>query len=52
VPVPPFADGGPDVARPWPVRDFLELGALPGAVPCARLHARHILWEWALAPLA
>jgi anti-sigma regulatory factor (Ser/Thr protein kinase) len=35
----------------WPMRDFLELGALPGAVPCARLHARHILREWALAPL-
>lgn len=50
--VPPIADGGPDVARPWPVRDYLELGALPGAVPCARLHARHILWEWALTPLA
>jgi anti-sigma regulatory factor (Ser/Thr protein kinase) len=30
----------------------MELGALPGAVPCARLHTRHILWEWALAPLA
>jgi anti-sigma regulatory factor (Ser/Thr protein kinase) len=35
----------------WPMRDFLELGALPGAVPCARLHARHIMQEWALAPL-
>lgn len=35
----------------WPLRDFLELGALPGAVPCARLHARHILREWALTPL-
>ncbi len=35
----------------WPVRDFLELGALPGAVPSARLHARQIVWEWALTPL-
>jgi anti-sigma regulatory factor (Ser/Thr protein kinase) len=36
----------------WPARDFLELGALPGAVPSARLHARHIIWEWGLIPLA
>jgi anti-sigma regulatory factor (Ser/Thr protein kinase) len=39
------------MARQWPVRDFLELGALPGAVPSARLHARQILWEWSLTPL-
>lgn len=30
----------------WPLRTFLELAALPGAVPCARLHARHVVWEW------
>jgi anti-sigma regulatory factor (Ser/Thr protein kinase) len=35
----------------WPVRSFLELGALPGAVPCARLHARQIAWELGLARL-
>lgn len=35
----------------WPLRTFLELRALPGAVPCARLHARQVLWEWALADL-
>jgi hypothetical protein len=40
-----------DMARGWPVRDYLELGALPGAVPSARLHARHILWEWGLASI-
>jgi anti-sigma regulatory factor (Ser/Thr protein kinase) len=51
VPAPPIAGGGPDVARPWPLREFLELGALPGAVPCARLHARQVLWEWELTPL-
>ena len=45
VPVPPTTDRGTDMARQWPVRDFLELGALEGAVPCARLHARNILWE-------
>lgn len=32
----------------WPLRSYLELGALPGAVPCARLHAKHVLWEWGL----
>jgi anti-sigma regulatory factor (Ser/Thr protein kinase) len=35
----------------WPLRSFLELGALPGAVPCARLHARHLAWEWGLDAL-
>lgn len=27
----------------------LEFGALPGAIPCARLHARAIAQEWGLA---
>jgi anti-sigma regulatory factor (Ser/Thr protein kinase) len=35
-------------ATRWPLRTFLELGALSGAVPCARLHARHVLEEWEL----
>ncbi len=35
----------------WPLHSFLELGALPGAVPCARLRARNLLWEWGLAAL-
>jgi anti-sigma regulatory factor (Ser/Thr protein kinase) len=35
--------------RPWPLQDFLELGALVSAVPCARLHVRQVLWEWGLA---
>ena len=34
-----------------PLRSYLELGALPTAVPCARLHARHVLWEWGLTGL-
>lgn len=51
VPVPPTHDRGTDMAGQWPVRDFLELGALPGAVPSARLHARQIVWEWALTSL-
>jgi anti-sigma regulatory factor (Ser/Thr protein kinase) len=32
----------------WPLRSSLELGALPTAVPCARLHAKHLAWEWGL----
>lgn len=32
----------------WPLGTFMELGALPGAVPCFRLHARQMLWEWGL----
>ncbi len=51
--IPPFAghqEGSS--ADQWPLRSFLELGALPGAVPCARLHTRHLLWEWELVGLA
>lgn len=39
------------MADDWPLQSFLELGALPGAVPCARLHTRHVLWEWGLTAL-
>jgi hypothetical protein len=52
VPVPPAQDRGTDMAADWPVQDFLELGALPGAVPSARLHTRQLLWEWALTSLS
>ena len=51
--IPPFAarrEGSP--VDQWPLQSFLELGALAGAVPCARLHARHVLREWGLAGLA
>ena len=37
---------------PWPLRSHLELGALPTAVPRARRHARHLLWEWGLSEAA
>jgi anti-sigma regulatory factor (Ser/Thr protein kinase) len=40
------------MAREWPLESFLELGALPGAVPCARLHARLLMVEWHLARLS
>jgi anti-sigma regulatory factor (Ser/Thr protein kinase) len=33
-------------------RSSLVLGALPSAVPCARLHARQVLWEWGLSGIA
>ena len=37
---------------PLPLRSYLELGALPTAVPCARLHTRQLVWEWGLTGLA
>ena len=38
--------------RSWPFYNYLELGALAGAVPCARLHARQMLWEWGIGEVA
>ncbi len=35
----------------WRRRTHLELGALRGAVPCARLHTRHVMWEWGLSDM-
>jgi anti-sigma regulatory factor (Ser/Thr protein kinase) len=53
---PPAAGPGAARAAPfaaqWPYRTFLELGALAGAVPSARLHARLVLLEWGLAALS
>ncbi|HUY46324.1 MAG TPA: ATP-binding protein [Streptosporangiaceae bacterium] len=40
------------MAVEWPLRDCIDFGALPGAVPCARLHTRLVLAEWGLAGLA
>ena len=31
---------------------YLELAPLPSAIPCARLHAVHVLHEWGLRVLA
>ncbi len=57
-PGPAGHETGSDRVRPaapasvrWPLKSFLELGALPGAVPCARLHARQVLWEWGFGTL-
>jgi len=36
----------------WPLESYLELGAYPTAVPCARLHARLVVTEWGLGALA
>ena len=36
----------------WPDHSILELGALPSAVPCIRLHTTLILREWRLTELA
>jgi len=41
-----------NLARDWPLGDFIELGALASSVPCARYHARQILWEWGLDRLS
>ena len=43
---------GGDVTMQWPLRNSLQLGALPTAAPCARLHAKHLLWEWGLEAIA
>lgn len=39
-------------AGEWPLRTSLELAALPSAVGCARLHAKHVLREWGLEELS
>jgi hypothetical protein len=49
---PPSWPNGPALASSWPLRDFIELGGLPGVVPCARHHSRQVLWKWQLPGLA
>jgi len=44
-----LARDDPDRVPQWPLQTRLDLGALPGAVPCARLHARLVLTEWGQA---
>jgi anti-sigma regulatory factor (Ser/Thr protein kinase) len=39
------------MADEWLLGDFMELGALVTAVPCAPLHARQVLWEWGMTQL-
>ena len=47
------ADSGQadEAGTAWPHQSFLELGALPTAAPCARLHTTLVLWEWELGTL-
>jgi anti-sigma regulatory factor (Ser/Thr protein kinase) len=50
--IPPFMTRqGRGLSGRWPLQDFLELGALVSAVPCARLHARQVLREWGIGHL-
>jgi anti-sigma regulatory factor (Ser/Thr protein kinase) len=42
----------PGMSASWPLSTSLLLGALLGATPCARLHARAVLAEWGLDDLA
>jgi anti-sigma regulatory factor (Ser/Thr protein kinase) len=51
LPHPHVADG-PRRGSAWPLESYLELGAYPTAVPCARLHARLVVTEWGLGSLA
>ncbi|MGE5287663.1 MAG: ATP-binding protein [Micromonosporaceae bacterium] len=39
-------------ATVWTLRSELRLGAFPSAVSCARLHARQVVWEWALRDIS
>jgi anti-sigma regulatory factor (Ser/Thr protein kinase) len=46
---------GPSIgpaANQWKRQSYLELGAMPSAVPSARLHARLVIHEWGLSDLA
>lgn len=47
-----FRSQPPDTAPRWPFHSSLALGALPEAVPCARLHTCHIIREWGLNQFA
>jgi anti-sigma regulatory factor (Ser/Thr protein kinase) len=50
--IPPFMTRqGHSTSDLWLLQDYLEFGSFLSAVPCARLHARQILWEWGLARL-
>jgi anti-sigma regulatory factor (Ser/Thr protein kinase) len=43
--------GEPIMTQEWSLSTVLELGALPTATPCARLHARILMMEWGLDAL-
>lgn len=49
--LPLHGERGARMRDEWPLRSYLELGILAGSVPCARLHAKQVLWEWGLTEL-
>jgi anti-sigma regulatory factor (Ser/Thr protein kinase) len=53
-PAPARAAAATEFSEPptWPLRTFLELGALVSAIPCARSHVRAVAREWGLEKLA
>src|ERR1039457_1668360 len=52
VPLPRHDGRGARMRDDWPLQSYLELGVMAGSVPCARLHAKHVLWEWGLAEIS
>src|ERR1022692_3054015 len=44
--------GAGTVYQDFPLESVLEFRPLPTAVPCARLHAKNMLFEWRLPDLA
>ena len=42
----------PETSPRWPLHSRLEFGALDTAPACARQHAKAVILEWGLAPLA
>jgi anti-sigma regulatory factor (Ser/Thr protein kinase) len=46
-----LAGPGGIAACEWAMGDFIELDAVPGAVPCARQRTRMLLLEWGLPAL-
>jgi anti-sigma regulatory factor (Ser/Thr protein kinase) len=45
-------DPASQTQKPPQLHSYLELGAFPSAVSCARLHAKQVAWEWGLNGLA
>jgi anti-sigma regulatory factor (Ser/Thr protein kinase) len=52
IPAPVSAVACERQAAAWPLTTYLELAAMPTAVPCFRLHARAVVMEWQLPRLA
>jgi len=48
----PCIANGPSAGTALHRTSFLEFAPLPTAIPCARLHAVHVLHEWGLRDLA